>query len=122
MKRSVLLAAIATCAMLGAVQVQAKPVFMKYDGVKGESQKAKAQRAKSPKTGRVNVAAGDVNGDGLPRRAASRDHEHKDWIPVESAQARRGGGAGTGKASNQDIKAPTEQAGLLVPAVQKVRD
>ena len=122
MKRSVLLAAIATCAMLGAVQVQAKPVFMKYEGVKGESQKAKGQKAKSPKAGRVNVAAGDVNGDGLPKRASKKDHDHKDWIPVESAQARRGGGAGTGKASNHDIKAPTEQAGLLVPAVQKVRD
>lgn len=113
MKRSVVFAAIAVCAMFGAAQVQAAPAYMKYDGVKGESQKGKTRPS-----GGLNVAAGDVNGDGL--RKGKKD-DHKEWIPVESAQASRHGGGGTGKATNHDIKAPTEQTGLLVPAIQRAR-
>lgn len=105
MKRSVLSAAIASVAMLGAAQVQAQPVYMKYDGVKGESQKARP--------------SGGLNGDGRARKGKKDDH--KEWIPVCSAQASHGSGGGTGKAINHDIKAPTEQTGLLVPAVQRPR-
>lgn len=106
MKRSVLFAAIATCAMFGAAQVEAKPVFMKYEGVKGESQKK----------GRPKVAVGDVNGAAARAKARSnaKSEDHKEWIPVESARSTRGGGAGKVAAPG-----PKPQKALLVPAVQK---
>ncbi len=83
------------------------PAYIKFDGVDGEVAKgvepdelaakpAKPQRKKpAPTRSRVNVAAGDVNGDG---RADAR------------------------KSGRRDVKPPRPKpTGLLLPAIQKAR-
>lgn len=89
-------------ALPGAAQAAA---YIKFDGIKGESKVASLgfQGEGEGYTGGVRVAVGDVNGDGTP-----------DAPPAPP----RAGAAG-------DIAAPgprQQTIGLLLPAVQKVRE
>lgn len=107
--QSLITALSATAILLAAVgtPVSAEPVYIKYDGIKGE---AKDGKPASHRT-RPTVAAGDVNGDGR----ASGKH-----IKTVKLTPRKQGGEASAQKS---VKAPPPrpQEGLLLPAVQKAR-
>jgi type VI protein secretion system component Hcp len=123
---------LAALGWAGSAAAASLDYFIKIDGVEGESEASAddgrhkdwievlslrfAQTGSEAAAGGVNVAAGDVNGDG---HADHRMHKPLRMRPPAEAAAPAGTGTPGGVAAPDG---GAEPAALLLPAVQKVRE